>query len=40
MEILNEKGKSLVGVTPRSAAAKDYKNLILEYMRLTEDAER
>ncbi len=30
-----EKGKSLVEVTPRSAATKDYKNLVLEYMDLT-----
>lgn len=30
-----EKGKSLVEVTPRSAATKDYKNLVLEYIALT-----
>lgn len=35
-----EKGKSLVEVTPRSAATKDYKNLVLEYIRLAEGAER
>lgn len=35
-----EKGRSLVEVTPRSAATKDYKNLVLEYMSLTKGAER
>lgn len=30
-----EKGKSLIEVTPRSAATRDYKNLVLEYMDLT-----
>lgn len=27
-----ERGKSLVEITPRSAATKDYKDLVLEYM--------
>ena len=35
-----EKGKSLVEVTPRSAATRDYKNLALEYMDLTKGAAR
>lgn len=30
-----EKGKSLAEVTPRSAATREYKNLVLEYMDLT-----
>lgn len=33
-----EKGKSLVEVTPKSAATRDYKNLALEYMDLTKGA--